>query len=70
MTGIILMTCSGISSTGRLTFYAANYFIQRSPGVFEKQIPASDINAREKEIFRELKIVVLEGCTDCCSCKN
>ncbi|MBN1432092.1 MAG: putative zinc-binding protein [Methanomicrobiaceae archaeon] len=71
MTGKILVTCSGISSTGKLTFQAANSFILRNPGVFERHLSAPAIDGGKSEMLKENAfVVVLDGCQDCCSCKK
>lgn len=74
MTGKILITCSGVSSTGKLTLQAANSFIFRNHGVFERHISAPSINGETEDQLKanneDLKIVVIDGCPDCCSCKK
>ncbi len=71
MTGKILVTCSGISSTGKLTLQAANSFILRNPGVFERHVSASAMDEKITEMLKDNAfLVVLDGCPDCCSCKK
>ena len=67
MSELIVVTCSGISNTGRLTGQAVNAFMQRHPGVFERHIPAADIS---DGLSSDSEVVVLEGCPDCCSFKH
>ncbi|EHQ36317.1 putative zinc-binding protein [Methanoplanus limicola] len=67
MSELIVVTCSGISNTGRLTGQAVNAFMQRHPGVFERHIPAADIS---DGLSSDSEVVVIEGCPDCCSCKK
>ena len=68
LSGIIIVTCSGISSTGKLTSQAALVFMQRYPGVFEKHIPASKMNCSYEEILRDSsQMIVVDGCTECCA---
>ncbi|MDD4126908.1 MAG: putative zinc-binding protein [Methanomicrobium sp.] len=71
MTGKILITCSGISSTGKLTLQAANSFILRNPGIFERHLSATAIDDKKSEMLKDNAfLVVLDGCSDCCSCKK
>ncbi|MDD1720197.1 MAG: putative zinc-binding protein [Methanoregulaceae archaeon] len=66
----VLVTCSGISNTGKLTTQAAVALMRRTPGEYEwvkakavedLQIPCSDEND---------SIIVIEGCTDHCASKK
>ncbi|UUX93198.1 putative zinc-binding protein [Methanoplanus endosymbiosus] len=67
----ILVTCSGISITGKLTEQAAKAFMQRNPGVFEGHISASGLSDGGVGLFPDgVSVVVFDGCSDCCSCKR
>jgi uncharacterized metal-binding protein len=68
---LVIVSCSGVSNTGRLTGQAANAFMQRHPGVFERHIPASEISGSSFEgLSSDAEFVVIDGCPDCCSCKK
>jgi uncharacterized metal-binding protein len=65
-----LVTCSGISNTGKLTTQAAQILLQRKPGQYvwmHARQPAAMLNA---ELGDAEKVIVLEGCTDCCASKK
>ena len=67
----VLVTCSGVSNTGKLTLQTAKAVMQRNPWIFEKQISASDLNEGYRDLLHDdVKIIVLDGCPDCCSCKK
>ncbi len=65
-----LVTCSGISNTGRLTTQAAQVLLQRKPEQYVW------IHARQSavmlgaEIGDAEKVIVVDGCTDCCAMKK
>ncbi len=66
----LLVTCSGISNTGRLTTLAAHHLIQRDPGCIS-WVPVQ----KSPEIIRSLigdetESIVLNGCPDCCATKK
>jgi len=67
---MLLVTCSGISNTGKLTTLAAHTLQTRHPGRFEwiqASRPGTELNdvARTRE-----RILVLDGCEDCCGMKK
>jgi len=65
-----LITCSGLSNTGRLTTQAAMMLVSRSPGAIawvqahkgERLIADGTIDADQ--------IVVIDGCSDHCAAKK
>jgi len=65
-----LVTCSGISNTGKLTTQAALALLQRRPGqyvwIYAKQSTAT----LKAEIENVEQVVVIDGCTDCCARKK
>jgi len=65
-----LVTCSGISNTGKLTTQAALTLLQRNPGHYvwmhARQSPAM----LEAEIGNADQVIVIDGCTDCCAKKK
>jgi len=69
--GITLITCSGISNTGKLTTKVGELLMQRSPGMIEHCIPCRADPARLHEALSHAeKIAILDGCTDCCGRKK
>jgi uncharacterized metal-binding protein len=67
---IALITCSGISNTGRLTTEAARTLMQRMPGRFVwMQIQQSSASL-EDEVRDADEVVIIDGCTDCCAKKK
>ncbi|HKM41297.1 MAG TPA: putative zinc-binding protein [Methanocorpusculum sp.] len=70
MKEIVLITCSGVSNTGKLTDQAAKYFVQKFPGTVDLLISAKNI-ADIDDIEREdTNILVLEGCSEGCVMKK
>lgn len=66
-TGITLITCSGISNTGKLTTKTAEAIIRRFPDLIELCVSARCDPGRLRDALAEAeKVVVLDGCTDCC----
>ena len=66
-----IITCSGISNTGKLTTQCGVALLQRSGGEIEACIPATT----ERELLDDAlpdteKILVLDGCSDCCALKK
>jgi len=66
----LLVTCSGISNTGRLTTQAAQYLLLKDSGRFT-WVPVQ----RSPEVLRNLisdeaGALVLNGCSDCCATKK
>ncbi len=66
-----LITCSGVSNTGRVTTQAASILIRRNPELFDCHITA---NQATIDLLRELEhadcLVVIEGCPDQCAAKK
>ena len=65
-----LVTCSGISNTGKLTTQAGMLLMQRKPGLFlcmNCKQSAESLRADAKDADR---LIVLDGCTDCCATKK
>lgn len=66
----LLVTCSGISNTGRLTSLAAQSLILRHPGRVtwvDVQKPPDELRERADEATG---IIILNGCADCCATKK
>jgi uncharacterized metal-binding protein len=67
---IVLVTCSGISNTGKLTTQAALSIMQRWPGRFVWTHVKKSAVSLEEEIHGGHQVVVIDGCTDCCARKK
>ncbi len=65
-----LVTCSGISNTGRLTTQAARVLLQRKPGQYVWIHAGRSAVMPDAEIGDAEKVIVLDGCTDCCARKK
>jgi uncharacterized metal-binding protein len=69
--GITLITCSGISNTGKLTAKTGEMLMRRCPGMIEHCISCRvDPDRFHDALSHAEKIVVLDGCTDCCGSKK
>lgn len=69
--GTILVTCSGISNTGRLTAKVGEMLMRRSPGLIELCLSSrSDPDRLLDALAGVEKIVVLDGCTESCGRKK
>jgi len=67
---VALVTCSGISNTGRLTTEAALTLMHRKPGRFvwvqaREPVESFGVKIRDAE-----QVIVIDGCTDCCAMKK
>lgn len=68
---ITLITCSGISNTGKATARAGDMLISRSSGVIDIHLSArSDPEDLARALAQSDRIVVLDGCSDCCGRKK
>lgn len=65
-----LVTCSGISNTGKLTTQAALTLLQRRPGYYVWMHARQSTATLEKEIGDAEQVIVIDGCTDCCAKKK
>jgi uncharacterized metal-binding protein len=65
-----LVTCSGISNTGKLTTQAAQVLLQRKPGTYLWMHAKQSAGSLESEARDAECIIVLDGCTDCCATKK
>lgn len=69
--GITLITCSGISNTGKLTTKVGEMLIQHYPGLIEHCLSArSDSDRLCKVLDDAEQVVILDGCPDCCGKKK
>ncbi|MDD1699646.1 MAG: putative zinc-binding protein [Methanoregula sp.] len=62
-----LVTCSGISNTGKLTTQAALTILQRKPGQYIWMHARQSAAMLETEVCDADRVIVLDGCTDCCA---
>jgi uncharacterized metal-binding protein len=66
-----LLTCSGVSNTGRLTTQAASILVHRDPDLFDCHLSAKQVTT---DLLRELefadRLVIIDGCGDRCAAKK
>jgi uncharacterized metal-binding protein len=67
---IVLVTCSGISNTGKLTTQAALTLMQKWPGRYQWTHVKKSAVSLEDEVRNADQVVVIEGCHDCCASKK
>ena len=67
---IVLVTCSGISNTGKLTTQAALSLMQRWPDRFLWTHVKKSAASLDEECRGGHQVIVIDGCTDCCACKK
>jgi len=67
---VALVTCSGISNTGKLTTQAAVLLMQRRPGHYVWMHAKQSAATLEAEIGDAEQVIVIDGCTDCCAKKK
>jgi len=65
-----LVTCSGVSNTGKLTTQAAQVLLQRNPGRYIWMHAKQSAATLEAEIGDADELIVIEGCKDCCAMKK
>lgn len=69
--GITIITCSGISNTGKLTTQTGTALLRRHAYAIEAAIPATRPTAAIKSALQHAEeILVLDGCGDCCGHKK
>lgn len=69
--GFTIISCSGVSSTGKLTTQAGLTLITRCPGKIERCIRADmPLKSFENGVKNADHILVLDGCEDCCGRKK
>jgi uncharacterized metal-binding protein len=65
-----IVTCSGVSNTGKLTTQAALMLMQRRPGKYVWMHARKSAATLEAEIGNAEQIIVIDGCMDCCATKK
>ncbi|WP_342679683.1 putative zinc-binding protein [Methanofollis sp. UBA420] len=68
MAGWVLVTCSGVSNTGRLTTQAASAFRQRHPSALDDAVPAGRLDTGA--VPAGCRVIALDGCADACGRKK
>ena len=67
---IVLVTCSGISNTGKLTTQAACSLMQKWPGRFQWTHVKKSAASLEEECRGGEQVIVIDGCKGCCAGKK
>jgi uncharacterized metal-binding protein len=67
---ILLVTCSGISNTGKLTTQAALALMQKWPGQYQWTHVRKSAASLEEEVQGADQVIVIDGCHDCCAMKR
>ena len=67
---LVLITCSGITNTGKLTAQVAAVLVQREPDLFEEHLHAKQSTRDMEDVINGGKVVVLDGCKDHCAAKK
>jgi uncharacterized metal-binding protein len=65
-----LVTCSGVSNTGRLTTQAAQVLLQRTTGQYVWMHARQSTASLQQEIGDADELIVIDGCGDCCAKKK
>ncbi|AGB03710.1 hypothetical protein Metfor_2725 [Methanoregula formicica SMSP] len=65
-----LVTCSGVSNTGKLTTQAGMIVMQRKPGMFQCMNCKQSAESLRTEAAGSDRLIVIDGCTDCCATKK
>lgn len=69
--GITVITCSGVSSTGKLTTQAGLVLMHRYPGKINQCIQVCRSAESIKNAAENSEsILVIDGCRDCCGMKK
>ncbi len=68
---ITIITCSGISNTGKLTATVGGILIRQYPGQIETCLSArAEPDTMKDALTHAERILVVDGCTDCCGRKK
>lgn len=65
-----LVTCSGVSNTGKLTTQAALTLLQQKPGRYVWMHAKQSAATLEAEVGDAERVIVIDGCKDCCANKK
>ncbi len=66
----VLVTCSGVSNTGKLTTQAALALMQRRPGHYARADAKQSAAMLKAELAYADRIIVIDGCRECCAMKK
>ncbi|HDQ07995.1 MAG TPA: zinc-binding protein [Methanoculleus sp.] len=67
---VTIVTCSGISNTGKLTAQTGAVLLHRCGGDVEACVGARDTASLERALVHAEAVLVLDGCEDCCAKKK
>ena len=67
---LILITCSGVSNTGKLTAQVGAILVQKDPDIFEAHLHARQSTRDIEAVINGGKTVVIDGCADRCAAKK
>ena len=67
---LILITCSGVSNTGKLTTQVAGILAQKEPDLFDGHLHAKQSTRDMEVVINGGKLVVVDGCGDRCAEKK
>ena len=68
---VILLTCSGISHTGKLTTQAANELRRKNPQLIARHVRMTGLQRPlEEAVEGEERLVIVDGCEECCAKKR
>jgi uncharacterized metal-binding protein len=67
---LILITCSGVSNTGKLTAQVGGILAQKEPDLFEGYLHAKQSTRDMEAVINGGKVVVIDGCRDRCAAKK
>ncbi|MFY9800529.1 MAG: putative zinc-binding protein [Methanoregula sp.] len=65
-----LVTCSGVSNTGKLTTQVALTLMQRRPGQYVWIHAGQSTGTLQADIGDAEQVIVIDGCGDCCAKKK
>jgi uncharacterized metal-binding protein len=65
-----VVTCSGVSNTGRLTTQAGILLMQRKPGMFVCMNCKQSAESLKIDAGGAERLIIIDGCTDCCATKK
>jgi len=67
---LILVTCSGVSNTGKLTAQVAGILAHKEPDLFEGHLHAKQSTHDMEAVINDGNVVVIDGCGDRCAAKK
>ena len=65
-----IVTCSGISNTGKLTTQAGMLLMQRMPGLFLCMNCKPSAESLKRDLGSADRLIVIDGCTDNCATRK